>query len=161
MIAPDLEEAREAFLADLENVDFEGHQDYLGYWQAVEKRAHDSEDLSQIETWVKDLAKDRDRLEEMQARQQRLAPHKPEAAALVEVLRRILAVLDDIERRLKQRLVYLQEFLGFFARLVGPGMKGKKPKKDEEQKKQEEQRATAAAATKKDEPKKPTKEKAP
>jgi hypothetical protein len=161
MIPTELEDAREHFLSDLEHVDFADHQGFSVRWQAVEKQAYQSEDLSQVEQWLRELARDNDRLYEMQARQQQIAAHRPEAAVLLEVLRRVLVMLDDVERRLRQRLGYLQDLLGFFARLVGPGIKGKK-KQDEEKKKQEEERAAAAAATKKkEEPKKPTKEKAP
>ncbi len=164
MIDRDLEQQREDFLrrlsGDVEH--FAGEERYLAYWNTVEHEARTIEDMGQLDTWVRELRRDRDKLEELKAQKQSAASGQLGADVAVRLIDLILGLLEDIERRLERRLSLLRERFGAWVYLLGPGVKQKPPPKDEDAKKDEEaaDKRTRDALNQRAQPKKePTKKK--
>ena len=148
----DLEASRGRFLNDLAHVQPElgGHEEFLRYWQAVDAEAKFVDDLGQLDTWVRSLAHDRDRLESLRNRVEG-ATQDPSAAMILQVLLRILSVLDGVGRRLRQRHDERRGLLAAILWRGGPGTRKIKPEEiqSEQQKadgeKKDESKETAAA----------------
>lgn len=161
MIPRDLEASRESFLHQLSS-DFESFHDYgdfMGYWRAVEAEARHSEDIGQLDSWVKDLRRDRDKLDALKARQHRSESSQLGAAPALMVIQRLLALLDEIEGHLKRRLSMLRDMLGMWVFLAGPGVKQKPAPKGDDAPKGDKDKQTEQVLHKPQVKAKPTKTK--
>ena len=128
----DLAVARERFLDQLHVSEFNpaGHEDFMAYWNNIAMLAQKTEDLAQLDTWNRALLRDKDRIAELRQRQQQAASSQMGASAVVQLLSRLLALLDDAGERLRKRLHFLRNEIGMWVFLAGPGKKSKpKPKK--------------------------------
>jgi hypothetical protein len=157
-----LEGARARFLDQLHSseLNLSDHGAFLAYWQQVEQEAQASEDLAQLDRWVKDLSRDKDRVAELKSRQQQAASSQMGAAETVNLLHQILALLDDIFDKLRRRRNSLHDHVAWWVFLAGPGSKSKPVPKDDEapaEKKDGQVRAVNLAAEKKKEGPKKTK----
>ncbi len=168
MLPSDLEASRERFLHSLTG-DFESfrdHAEFTHYWQTVEGEAQHTEDIGQLDRWIKDLARDRDRLEAVRARAAQAESSQFGASPVLQLILRLLSLLDGVEQRLKRRLSMLRDMLGMWVFLMGPGVKSKpapagadgKPGKTEE--KEGPSEAVLAKRASEQQKKKPTKTKA-
>ncbi len=148
MPAPDLETAREDFLRQMRNDGraLLAHERFSAYWQQVEDEAKHSEDMGELDRWLKDLARDRDRLAELKSAKQVAEGGQLGMDARVEVLLRLIALLTDIEGTLKKRLWELRDRLGMWVFLAGVGVKSKpvpEAAKDPSQQKKDAKQAAA------------------
>lgn len=164
MIDPDLERARESFLRQLEgeHATLQGQDAFAARWKQVENEARHSEDVGQLHSWLSELRRDRDRLEALKAKKQSAASSQVGADAAVHVIHLLLALLDDLEKKLRQRLHFVQDLFENWLLVVGLGVKRKpKPKTEEEKKGEADRKAPEAVLAKppKTEPAKPTKQK--
>lgn len=168
MLPSDLEVNRERFLNALSG-DFESfhdHTDFTNYWRTVEAEANQTEDIGQLDRWVKDLARDRDKLEAVRARASQAESGQFGASPVLQIILRLLALLDGVEQRLKRRLAMLRDMLGMWVFLAGPGVKGKPPpaaadgKAGKSEEKEGPSEAVLAKRASEAKPKKPTKTKA-
>jgi len=162
--------ARNRFLDSLDTAkaEFADHHGFLTYWQTVERDAQQSEDLGQLDRWVKDLRRDRDRVQMLLEQKQASASDDMQAAQLVAMLQQILAILDDLYTKIRKRHHELHDRVAWWLLLAPAGKKSKPlpkglgddPAKDKKDSKKE---ATVKAQNmaKKKEPPKPTKKKAP
>ena len=136
MVDQDLEQQREDFLrrlaGDVEQ--FAGEDRYLAYWNAVEHEARTIEDMGRLDTWVRELRRDRDKLQELKARKSTAASSQVGAEVATRLISVLLALIDDIERRLLKRLSLLRDRFGSWVYLLGPGMKQKPVPKDADSK---------------------------
>lgn len=161
MPSQDLETSRERFLnqltGDLESLNEYG--DFTGYWRSVEMEAEKSEDVGQLDRWLKDLRRDRDKLEALKARKVASESSQLDAGAVTAIIHRLLQLLDECERKLKRRLSMLRDMLGMWVFLMGPGVKRKPPPKGDGKpgEKDQEQTEQILAKGPKLTPKKPTK----
>lgn len=140
--------ARQRFLDQLhtDQAALADHQGFVSYWQSIEGQARDTEDIGQLDRWVKDLARDRDRLTELKNRKQAAASSQMGAQEAVQLIHRILALLDDLYIKLRRRLMALRDEAAHWVFLVGPGKKSKrKPDKDADKDKKSEQAKQALA----------------
>jgi len=127
MAGTQLEQYRSRFLNQLHSAEFDGSgaSDFLSYWQSIEFQAKASEDMGQLDSWVKDLARDKDRLAELKSRQQQASSSQLGGSEAIGLINRILALLDDIDAELKRRLRRLRDELGLWVILAGMGRKSK------------------------------------
>ncbi|TNF29947.1 MAG: hypothetical protein EP329_14555 [Deltaproteobacteria bacterium] len=161
----DLEMFRERFLDQLHasRPSLHGHQQFVQYWKLIEREAQQTEELGKLESWVKDLARDRDRVRALKDRLEARKDTDQGAAALLQLVRQILEMLDDIQRKLKVRRDDRRRVLGWLLLAAGPGVKKKVPeeKPGEGQKKGEDKKVSEQVLTKPKDPeekKKPTKQ---
>ncbi len=163
MPAADLENAREHFLhqIQLSDLGLAGHEHFAAYWQDVREEAMHSEDLSQLDRWVKDLARDRDRVAALREQHQLAQASQMGSADLARMLSQLLALLDEVGYALKKRLAMLRDQIGAWVYLAGPGTKSKPaPGKGDGAKKGETRQEDAKrAALEKRAKAKPTKQK--
>lgn len=127
MAGHQLEQYRARFLDQLHSSTFDGSGagDFLSYWQSIEVQAKASEDMGQLDNWVKYLARDKDRLAELKARQQQASSSQMAGSEAIQLINRILALLDDIESAIKRRLQHIRNELGLWVILAGLGRKSK------------------------------------
>lgn len=160
----DLQMYRERFLNQLHTSQpsMAGHQEFISYWKLVEREARETEELGKLEDWVKDLARDKDRVRALKEHLEASKSSDQGAAALLHLVRQILELLDDIGRKLRVRRDHKRTQLGWVLFTAGPGVKKKVPEeqtadgKKGEDKKVAEQVMTKPKAP--DEKKKPTKQ---
>ena len=134
--AQDLESFRDKFLHQLRESQpqLNGYQDFVRFWKTVEKEASQTDDLSKLENWVKDLSRDKDEVRAMKEQVESMDERDPMAEQLLQILRMLLEFLDGIEKRMRklrdERRAYLQALLW----KGGPGMKPKDDQKDDQKK---------------------------
>ena len=148
---------RDRFLDQLHTSQFDpsGHGDFVAYWTQIEAQAQVSEDLSQLDLWHKEIMRDKDRLAELKARQQQAASSQMGMSPAVQLIARLLALLDDLGARLRKRLLLVRGEIGMWVFLAGPGKKSKpRPNQDTDTKEKKEEQAALLAQKKKDEPSK-------
>lgn len=137
----DLEIHRDSFLSELSEAqpDLSGYQDFLRYWKTVESEAMHTEDLGELDAWVRDLARDKERVAALRERTDMMTSDKggdSAIQALSHILKLVFDILDAIERRLRR---LRDERLSALASMLwkgGPGTTAK-PKPDEKDKKGE------------------------
>ncbi len=130
----------------------------MAYWNNIEIQAQRSEDLGQLDTWNKDILRDKDRIAELRQRQQTAANSQMGASQIVQLLTRLLALLDDVGERLRKRLHFLRNELGMWVFLAGPGKKSKpKPKKKGEEEKEGEAKVSETVLAQEKKKQEPTK----
>ncbi|MCA9516942.1 MAG: hypothetical protein KC635_18495 [Myxococcales bacterium] len=129
-----LESYRERFLDQLHSsrLELDGHQEFLKYWKSVEREASETEDLDKLETWVKDLARDKDKVSAMKEKLELQKDSDPTAAMLLQIIRQVLAMLEETERKLIRLRDHRRGFLARILFRAGPGVK-KKVKPEEEE----------------------------
>ncbi len=146
----DLEIFREKFIHELaeSQPDLSGHQDFLRYWKGVEQQAQQTEDLGQLDTWVRDLARDKEKVQALKNRTDTMGDKEGSQGLLQSILKLVLDVLDAVERRLRR---WRDERLSILASMLWKGGPGGAPKpkpedKDKKDGKKEEAVKDAAAA---------------
>lgn len=140
----DLEIFREAFMHQLTQAqpDMSGYQDFLRYWKSVEAEAAQVEDLGKLDEWVREIARDKERVAALKNRTDMMG-HEA-AATIAPILKMVLDMLDAIERRLKR---IRNERMGDLAALLwsgGPGT-GTKAKPEEKKDKDGKKKADGGA----------------
>lgn len=136
-----IEGHRNRFLEQLHTNNFsgEGAGEFMSYWRAIEVQAKASEDMGQLDVWVKDLARDKDRVAEIRSKQQQAASSQMGSGEMLSLLNRILMLLDEIEGELKRRHHRVRNEIGMWVFLAGMGRKSKpKPKNPTKKQKQKE-----------------------
>jgi len=131
----DLEIFRDKFLHELaeSQPDMSGYQDYLKYWKTVEAEASHTEDLGKLDEWVRDLARDKERVQGLKNRMDSMGGEQA-TAALVQILKYILDLLEGVERRIRRMRDEQRSILGALLWKGGPGTIAK-PKPDDKDKK--------------------------
>ena len=163
MAANALQHGRARFLDQLHSSEFtgEGTSEFMSYWRGIEVEAKASEDLGQLDAWVKEIAKDKDRVMELRARQQQTASSQMGDSEMLGLLTRILMLLDEIEGEIKRRLHRMRNEIGMWVFLAGMGRKSKpKPKnttKKKDKKKEDDEIEQHLLEQQKKKPEKPTK----
>lgn len=162
----DLEMYRERFLDQLHSSksDLVGHQEFMRYWKLVEREAKETEELGKLEDWVRSLNRDKDRVEALKHKLERVQDSDPGARVLLSVVRQILDLLDGIEKKLRHKRDGKRRRLGFLIMVAGPGVRKKSAEEEaakgaEGEKTEDTQVKEAVLAKSKsdDEKKKPTK----
>ncbi|MCC6620659.1 MAG: hypothetical protein IT385_05365 [Deltaproteobacteria bacterium] len=129
----DLESFRDKFMQSLREAQPQhaGHQDFVRYWRTVEKEASETDDLSKLEGWVRDISRDKNEVRAMKERLETMDERDPMSEQLLQVMRMLLEFLEGIEKRVRrlrdERRAYLQALLW----KGGPGMKPKDDKSDD------------------------------
>ncbi len=134
----DLEIFRESFLHELAEAqpDLSGYQDFLKFWKSVEAEAMQTEDLGVLDNWVRDLARDKEKVAGLRARADTMTADKGGSTAiqaLASILKLVLDILEAVERRIRR---LRDERLSALASMLwkgGPGTMAK-PKPDEKDK---------------------------
>ena len=168
MPSENVEQARTRFLDQLRDHRMEAalaeQGGFLAYWQQIEEESRHSEDMGQLDKWVRELSRDKDRLAELRAQSQQAAASQMGDADVMAFIQRLMMILDDIYAKLRRRLNLLRDRIGMWVFLVGPGKKSKpvpkddeKPGKKEESKDQQTTEALLAKNQKKGDDKKKTK----
>jgi len=163
MASSSADRSRSRFLDQLHSNEFtgDGAAEFMSYWRSIEVEAKASEDLGQLDAWVKDISKDKDRVMEIRARQQQAASSQMGDSEMLGLLTRILMLLDDIEGELKRRLHRMRNEIGMWVFLAGMGRKSKpKPKgptKKKDKKKEDDDIEQHLLEQQKKKPDKPTK----
>lgn len=123
----DLEWYREQFLGQLHSsrVQLTGHGEFVRYWKLVEKEAEQTEELGKLESWVKNLARDKEKVRALKGRLEGMQEHSGNARALLALIRQILELLEEIERKLRVRRDIKRRIMGFLIFRAGPGVKKK------------------------------------
>lgn len=144
----DLEIFRDKFLHELgeSQPDLAGYQDYLKYWKTVEAEAAHTEDLGKLDDWVRDLARDKERVQGLKNRVDTMGGEQV-GAAMVQILKYILDLLEGVERRIRRMRDEQRSILGAILWKGGPGTIAK-PKPDDKDKKDGKKDATAAEPVK-------------
>lgn len=154
----DLEQLREQFMHELQQSQPNlAHQDdFMRYWRAVEREAGQTEDLGKLENWVRELSRDKERIQALKQKAEASGPEHEGMAILLQVLRMLLEMIEGVEKRLRR---LRDERRGMLAAVLWQAGPGSKPKKDEadDKKKEEtkESRALQDALTQKQAPPKP------
>lgn len=135
----DLEIFRESFMHEVQEAqpDLTGYQDFLRYWKTVEAEAMQVEDLGELDAWVRELARDKERVAALKNRADTMTGDKTSGATdtLVQILRLVLEVLEAVERRLRR---LRDERLSELASMLwkgGPGTTAKPKPEDKDKKK--------------------------
>ena len=163
MAANALESGRSRFLDQLHSPEFtgEGTAEFMSYWRGIEVEAKASEDLGQLDAWVKEISKDKDRVMELRARQQQAASSQMGDGEMLGLLTRILMLLDEIEGEIRRRLHRMRNEIGMWVFLAGMGRKSKPkpkgPEKKKEKKKEDDDIEQHLLEQQKKKPAKPTK----
>lgn len=149
----DLEFRRDAFLTELaeSQPDLSGYQEFLRYWKSVESEAMHTEDLGELDSWVRDLARDKERVAALKSRTDTMTGEHASGAiaAMVQILKLVLEILDAIERRLRRLRDERMSALASMLWKGGPGTTAK-PKPDEKDKKDGKKGGEAAEGPKVD-----------
>ncbi len=146
----DLEIFRDTFLHELTQAqpDLAGYQEFLRFWKCVEAEAMQTEDLGVLDNWVRDLARDKERVAALRARTDMMTGDKSGGGAmqaLNQILKLVLDMLDAVERRIRR---LRDERLSILASLLwkgGPGTTAK-PKPDDKDKKDGKKEGGGGAA---------------
>lgn len=135
----DLEIFRESFMHEVQEAqpDLSGYQDFLRYWKTVESEAMHVEDLGELDTWVRELARDKERVAALKNRADTMSGDKGGGATeqLVQILKLVLDILEAVERRLRR---LRDERLSELASMLwkgGPGTTAKPKPEDKDKKK--------------------------
>jgi hypothetical protein len=132
----DLEIFRERFISELAEAqpDLSSYQDFLRYWKGVEQQAQHTEDLGQLDGWVRDLARDKEKVQGLKNRADMIGDKEGAQGLLLSILRMVLEVLESVERRLRR---WRDERLSILASMLWKGGPGgaAKPKPDDKDKK--------------------------
>jgi len=125
----DLEMFRERFLNQLHATkpSMLGHQEFIQYWRLVEREAKDTDELGKLEDWVRNLSRDKERMRALKDRLEATKDTDQGAAALLQLVRQILELLEDIGKKLKVRRDHKRAQLGWLLFVAGPGVKKKVP----------------------------------
>lgn len=158
--AKDLEIFRQNFLHQLKesSPQLRGHEDFVRYWKAVETEATQTEDLSKLDGWVKDLARDKDEVLAMKNKIEAQDERDPLQEQLLNVLRMLLEFLSDIERKIRKLRDERRDYLAALLWKAGPGMK---PKKDDEDGKKDDKKDKGVSTMLLDQAQKDAQAKAP
>ena len=159
----DLEMSRQMFLDQLRSSEPQlmGHARYESYWQAIQMQAHQTEDVGQLDTWVSQLGRDKEMVQQLRDRQRAAAASQMGAYEAVQLLNRLLMLLDDVGTTLKKRLAFLRNTIGLWVILKGMGQKSKPvPITDDDKAKEKDDQAKRVALQKPKTKPKPTKQKA-
>lgn len=148
--AKDLELFRTTFLHQLKesSPQLQGHQDFMRYWRAVEIEAQQTEDLSQLENWVRDLARDKDEVQAMKVKLETMDQRDPMAESVLNILRMLLEFLSDIERKIRRARNERRDYLAALLWKAGPGTKPREEGDDEKKDDKKGDKATAVALDK-------------
>jgi len=154
---------RERFLNQLHasTPDMTSHQEFVRYWKTVEREAKETEELGKLEDWVKDLARDKERVQALKDRLEAAKDSDAAAASLLNIIRQILELLEEIGRKLRGRRDERRRVLGWLLMAAGPGVKKKTPEEAGKGKKEEDDKKVAESVMSKPkgpEDKKPTKQ---
>lgn len=162
-IDPDLEQARERFLNSLHNPELAMAREggFEQYWREVAQEAAITEDHGKLDRWVRDLARDRDKVKALKDKKAAAEQGDQAAMALVQLILRVLAILDEIYEKLYKRRAALRGTLLNWLVLAGPGMKSKPNPNLQDGADAKDTKAKEAALAKKKATPKPTKTKAP
>lgn len=127
---------RTRFLAELgkSKPDLEGYQDFVKYWRAVEAEARESEDIDKIDGWVRDLARDKEKVAALKERASTVGENEAVRDTIIQILRVVLEALDSIERRLRQLREQKMAALAAVLWKGGPGTMLKKKEDDKDKK---------------------------
>lgn len=131
----ELELFRSRFLDQLNRTqpELSGHQQFLQYWQVIQREAELTKDVDQLDNWVRALARDKDKVKALEARIDAQDRENPMIAGLLQILRMVLDVLEGVEKKLRKRRDAMQRRLAVFLLRAGPGvLKKPKPGEDEE-----------------------------
>lgn len=144
--AKDLEIFRQNFLHQLKesSPQLQGHQDFVRYWKSVEGEASQTEDLSKLEGWVRDLARDKDEVQAMKIKIESMDERDPMAEQLLNVLRMLLEFLTDVERKIRRLRDDRRSYLAAILWKAGPGAK---PKEEGDDEKKDDKKGDKAAQT--------------
>lgn len=159
----DLELYRGRFLDQLHasTPDLSSHQEFQRYWRTVEREARETEELGKLEAWVKDLARDKERVQSLKDRLEASKDSDQGAAALLNLIRHILELLEEIGRKLRTQRDRKRTELGWLLLVAGPGVKKKGADEQAQAKKEEEDKKVSESVLTKPqtpEDKKPTKQ---
>lgn len=164
MPSDDMELARTRFLEQIHQskLDMSLGGAFLQYWQQVEAESQSSQDLAQLDRWNRDLLRDKDRLAELRAREQQAASSQMASDDQLKAIRQLLALLDDIGRKLRRRLTGIRDRIAWWVWAAGPGRKskpvpgggGEDEKTEKDQKKDQAKQAVLAKDKVKKGPKK-------
>lgn len=127
---------RSRFLSELSEAqpDLKGYQDFVKYWRAVEAEAQESEDLDKIDGWVRDLARDKDRVNALKERASTVGENEAMRSTILQILKVVMEALDTIERRLRQMRDQKMAMLAAVLWKGGPGTMLKKKEDDKDKK---------------------------
>jgi len=135
----DLEFQRDAFMHEVAEAqpDLSGYQEFLRYWKSVEAEAMHTEDLGELDAWVRELARDKERVAALKARTDTMTGEHASGAiaAMVQILKLVLDILEAIERRLRRLRDERMSILASMLWKGGPGTIAK-PKPDDKDKKE-------------------------
>ncbi len=122
----DLEMYRDRFLGELHQAkpELRSQDAFVKYWKLVESEAQRTEELQKLDIWVRDLARDRDKVRSLKGRLE-TAGADPQAQSLLAMVKRILDMLDATEKKLKRRFDARKGVLAFLLFRAGPGVKKK------------------------------------
>ncbi|MFO0745613.1 MAG: hypothetical protein U1F43_08065 [Myxococcota bacterium] len=148
--AKDLEIFRQNFLHQLKEStpQLQGHQDFVRYWKAVEGEASHTEDLSKLDGWVRDLARDKDEVQAMKLKIESMDERDPMAEQLLNILRMLLEFLGDIERKIRRLRDDRRNYLAALLWKAGPGTKPREEGDDEKKDEKKGDQAVTAALDK-------------
>lgn len=143
--AQDLELFREQFIHQLREASpqLQGHQEFMRYWKVVEAEAQQTEDLSKLDGWVKDLSRDKEEIQAMKTRLEGMDERDPLAEAMLNILRMLLEYLDGIYKKVRRIYEDRRSFLAALLWKAGPGIKPKDTPDD--QKKDDKKDGTVPA----------------
>lgn len=140
---------RTRFLSELSEAqpDLQGYQDFLKYWKAVESEAQETEDLDKIDTWVRDLSRDKEKVNALKQRASTVGENEAMRSTIIQILKVVLEALDSMERRLRQLRDQKMAALAAVLWKGGPGtmLKKKEDEKDKKDGKKKEDTAKEAA----------------
>jgi hypothetical protein len=144
----DLEIFRERFLDQLHKsqIDLAHHQEFVAYWRSVEQQAEMTTELDRLENWVRDLARDKDRVKALEARLESQDRENPMIANLLQIIRMVLDVLEGIDKKLRKKRDGRRQRLAAILWRAGPGTK---PKPDDDDENDETKKGPGAGAAKK------------
>jgi len=132
----DFDMQRSRFLSELTEAtpDLTGYQDYLRYWRTVESEAAQTEDIDKLDGWVRDLARDKDKVQALKERASTVGENEAMRSTLLQILKVVLDMLDATERRLRQ--IRHEKWSAMAAVLWkgGPGTMLKKKEDDKDKK---------------------------
>ena len=143
----DLESFRDKFIHQLREArpQLQGHQDFMRYWRTVESEASQTEDLSKLENWVRDLSRDKNEVRAMKEKIETMDERDATSEQLLQILRMLLDFLEGVERKIRrmrdERRSYLQSILW----KGGPGIKPKEEGDDEKKDDKKKDGTTAVA----------------
>ena len=141
----DLEIFRDIFTHELtkSQPDLSNYQEYLRYWKSVEAEAMQTEDLGKLDEWVRELARDKERVKGLKNRTDTMGDQEGAVQTLNQILKLVLDIIEGIERRLRR---LRDERLSALASMLWKGGPGTTAKPKPDKKDEKEKRAGADAA---------------